>query len=315
MTSWAQVTALVDAHVNRDYARFRAVTLQIAAHARSEQSAEHLRRLVERQQAQALTPLPSANGLLSMPTHLATLDDLVLAPATRDLLDRVVREHDRRLDLMARGLHPARKLLFTGPPGVGKTMSAGALANAVKLPLFRVELHGVIGSYLGETSGRLAKVFDHVRDMPGVYLFDEFDALGGDRSRTGDESAGGEMRRVVNSLLQFIEDDRSDSLIVAATNYAQRLDPAIFRRFDEAIAFAPLTIDELVQLAHRKLDGFPTAALDHAALLCVNPTLSHADFCVALDRVRKSHVLDDATIDTDRVAAEIARRVRPEVVA
>ena len=223
MTSIAQVTALVDAHVNRDPARFRAVTLQIAAHvsSRSERSAEHLRKLVDRQQMVALTPLPSASGLLSAPSDLSTLDDMVLAPTVRDRLDRVVLEHSRRSDLFAQGLRPARKLLFTGPSGVGKTMAAGALSLAVGLPLFRVELHGVISSHLGETASKLAKVFEHVRSMQAVYLFDEFDAIGAERSSLGSEAAGAEMRRVVNSLLQFFEDDRSDSLIVAATNHDQ----------------------------------------------------------------------------------------------
>lgn len=314
MTSIAQVTALVDAHVNRDYARFRAVTLQIAAHSKSEQTADYLRKLVGRQQAQALTPLPSANGLLSMPAELATLDDMVLAPATRERLDRIVLEHDRRFDLMARGLRPARKLLFTGLPGVGKTMSAGALATAVKMPLFRVELHGVISQYMGETASKLAKVFEHVRDMPAVYLFDEFDALGGDRSMSGGEAAGAEMRRVVNSLLQFIEDDRSDSLIVAATNHAQLLDPAIFRRFDETIAFEPLMISELIELIRRRLDGFEIGHLDYVAIYAANPKLGHADLCAALDRARKDHVLEGARIDTPRIVSEIARRARPEAL-
>jgi SpoVK/Ycf46/Vps4 family AAA+-type ATPase len=178
--------------------------------------------------------------------------------------------------------------------------------------LFRVELHGVISQYLGETASKLAKVFEHVRDLPGVYLFDEFDALGGDRSMSGGEAAGAEMRRVVNSLLQFIEDDRSDSLIVAATNHAQLLDPAIFRRFDESIAFEPLAMAELVELTRRKLDGFEVPLLDYEAIHASVPILGHADLCVALDRVRKDHVLEGALIDTARVTAEVARRMRPE---
>lgn len=312
MSTIAQVTALVDAHVNRDHARFRAVTLQIAAQAKSEQTADYLRKLVERQQVAVLMPLPSANGLLSVPVELATLDDVVLAPGTRDRLDRIVLEHDRRHDLLARGLRSARKFLFTGLPGVGKTMSAGAVATAVKLPLFRVELHGVISQYLGETAGKIAKVFEHVRDMPAVYLFDEFDALGADRSTAGDSSAGAEMRRVVNSLLQFIEDDRSDSLIIAATNHAQILDRAIFRRFDEVIAFEPLTMRELVELIQRRLHGFDVGQLDYEEIYAASPRLGHADLCAALDRARKDHVLDGARIDTPRVVSEIVRRARPE---
>jgi SpoVK/Ycf46/Vps4 family AAA+-type ATPase len=313
MTSLAQVTALVDSHINRDHARFRAITLQIAANlaARSPDSAERLRKLVDKQQGIALTPLPSAQGMLSMPEALSSIDDMVLSQATRDRLDRIVLEHTRRFDLLARGLLPARKFLFAGSSGTGKTMAAGALARAVGLPMFRVELHAVIASHLGETSANLAKVFEHVRTLPGVYLFDEFDALGADRSSVSDgSSAGAEMRRVVNSILQFIDDDRSDSLIVAATNFASMIDGAIFRRFDESIAFETMTIPELAELSRRKLEGFDASPLDFGAIHAANTRLGHADLCAALDCVRKDHVLAGAPIDTPRIVEAIERRSR-----
>jgi hypothetical protein len=314
----AQVTALVEAHVNRDPARFRAVALQIAAHvaARSEQGADRLRRLVDRQQeAVAFVPLPSASGLLSALPDLATLDDMVLAPALRERLDRFLLEHSRKLDLRARGLEPARKLLFCGRPGTGKTMAAGALARAVGRPLFRVELHGVIASHLGETAGKLAKVFEHVRAMPAVYLFDEFDAIASERSSLGGEAAGAEMRRVVNSLLQFVEDDQSDSLIIAATNHEQMLDAAIFRRFDEVLAFAPPTKDEVVALVSRSLAEYGEADVgpldfDGIYAAVADPGLGHADVCAALRRVRKDRVLVGAPIDTPRIVEGIVQRER-----
>lgn len=315
MTSLAQVTALVDAHVNHDHTRFRAITLQIAAHlaARSERGADQLRKLVEHQQAVAFVPLPSASGLLSAPPELSSLDDMVLSPSVRDRLDRVVLEHTQRDVLFVHSLRPTRKLLFAGPPGCGKTMAAGALARAVGLPMFRVELHGVISQYLGETAGKLAKVFEHVRSMPAVYLFDEFDALGTERSQLGSEAAGAEMRRVVNSLLQFIEDDRSDSMIIAATNHAQMLDSAIFRRFDEMITFAIPTKDELTVLVQRALnDVDTTSVLDFDAIYTAvtNPKLGHADVCAALDGARKDHVLVGTPIDTSHVIDGIVRRTR-----
>lgn len=322
MTSLAQVTALVDAHVSRDHARFRAVTLQIAAHIapRSEHAAEQLRKLIEQQQAIAFAPLPSANGLLSAPSDVASLGDMVISTGTRSLLDRVVLEYAQRDVLLVHGLQPARKLLFTGPPGVGKTMAAGALSRAIGLPIFRVELHEVIASHLGETAGKLAKVFDHVRTMPAVYLFDEFDALGADRGAGDGSSASAEMRRVVNSLLQFIEDDRSDSLIVSATNHDQMLDAAIFRRFDETIAFALPSREELVELVRRSLVESDVELLDFDAIYAAaaNLKLGHADVCVALERVLKDHILAGAAIDTTHVVAAIARRirvVRPEAAA
>ena len=256
-----------------------------------------------------LVPLPSASGLLSVPSDLSTLDDMVLADAVRDRLDRVVLEQSRRSDLFAQGLRPARKLLFTGVPGVGKTMAAGALSRAIGLPLFRVELHGVISSFLGETAGKLAKVFEHVRSMPAVYLFDEFDALGAERSSLGSEAAGAEMRRVVNSILQFIESDQSDSLIVAATNHAQLLDSALFRRFEEVIVFDHLTNKELIELMRRRLEGLEIESLDYDAIYTAVPMLGHADLCAVLDRAHKNRVLKGDPISTNVLVDGIASRM------
>lgn len=309
MTSLAQVTALVDSHVKRDHDRFRAITFQIAARLTSD-SADRLRKLVDSQQAVSITPLPSANGMLSMPRMLAALDDMVLAPDVRSRLDRVVLEHTRRFDLFASGLTSARKILFTGPPGCGKTMAAGAIARAIGMSMFRVELHGVISQYMGETAGKLAKVFEHVRSVPAVYLFDEFDALGAERNTLGEGAAGAEMRRTTNSLLQFIEDDRSDSVIIAATNHAQMLDSAIFRRFDETITFETPTRAEVDSLVRRALMDVDVDMLDMGAIFAAaaNPKLGHADVCAALDRVRKDHVLVGTAIDTARIVEALARR-------
>lgn len=249
-------------------------------------------------------------GLFSAPRDLASLDDMVIAPQLRERLTRVVLEQSKRVELLARRLRPARKLLFSGPAGCGKTMSAGAIARAVGLPMFRVELHGVVSQYFGETAKRLAKVFDHVRSMRALYLFDEFDAFGAERGGLGGESDGGEMRRVVSSLLQFIESDQSDSMIVAATNHVQMLDSALWRRFDEVIVFRPVTRDEIVELVRRNLVGYVHEPIDHDALLAVHPRLGHADLCAALDRARKDHVIAGVVIDTKCLVDGIERRMR-----
>lgn len=301
MTSLAQVMALVDAHVQRDNARFRAVTLQIAASvdSRSGQGAERLRKLVERQGDMSFAVLPTARGLLSAPPELAAFEDMVLAPSVRSLLDRVLLEYERRSLLRERKLRPARKLLFTGAPGVGKSMAAAAMASATGLPLFRVELHAVIASHLGETAANLAKVFEHVNAVPAVYLFDEFDGLGADRASVSDgSSAGAEARRIVNTLLQLIEDDRSESFIVAATNYPQALDLAIFRRFDETVVFPALGRAELASLVVRRLADFGGPVLDYNAIYAARPLLGHSDLCAVLDRACRDHVIAGTAIDT-----------------
>jgi len=314
MTALDKVAALVDAHVCRDHGRFRAITHQIAASlpARSSDTADRLRKLVDK--PQALTPLPSARGLLSSPPELAVLDDMVITMDVRERLDRVVLEYGQREALRLHSLRPVRKLLFTGPPGVGKTMAAGALAQAVGLPMFRVELHGVISSHLGESAAKLAQVFEHVGSMAAVYLFDEFDAIGSDRGGNDGSAAAGEMRRVVSSLLQFMENDRSESLIVAATNLAPKLDSAVFRRFDEVISFDVPTEEAFAKLVCRALERFPVRHLDldalYAAVGCFK--LGHADVCVALDRVLKDHVLRGIPIDTGRIVESLRGRFRIE---
>jgi AAA+ superfamily predicted ATPase len=247
-------------------------------------------------------------GLLSAPQELAALDDMVLAPKTRKRLARIVLEQSRRDVLIARGLRPARKLLFSGLPGTGKTMAAGALARSIRLPMFRIEPHGMLSRYFGESAHRLAKIFEYVRMMPAVYLFDEFDSVGADRAAIGSESDGGEARRVVNALLQFIEGDQSNSLIVAATNHAQLLDSAIFRRFDETIVFEPLTKDELAELIRRKLVGFPIEPLDFDVIHATSLSLGHADLCAVLDRARKDHVLEGVSISTQMIVDGIVDR-------
>jgi len=313
MTSLAQVTALVDAHVNRDYERFRIVTLQIAAHIapRSEHSASQLRKLVERQQPASFVPLPSARGLLSTPPELAALEDMVLSPNVRERLDRVLLEYAQREVLKSRNLRPARKLLFSGLPGTGKSMAAGALARAINLPLFRVELHAVITSHLGETAANLAKIFEHVRAVPAIYLFDEFDALGMDRSTVRDGSAAGaEMRRSVNTLLQLIEDDRSISFLIAATNHIHMLDAALFRRFDEIVAFPPLTLTELIVLVDRVLSDFDPGTLNYDTIYAACPSLGHSDLCSVLDRTCKDHVITGVPINTETLVKGIYQRMR-----
>ena len=154
---------------------------------------------------------------------------MVLAEPARKSLERVIVEYRQQAKLRSHGLSARRKLLLVGRPGCGKTMTASALAGELNLPLLSVRLDGLITQYLGESAAKLRQVFDSMTVKCGVYLFDEFDAIGSDRARPNEV---GEIRRVLNSFLQFVEADDSDSLILAATNQVEVLDPALFRRFD-----------------------------------------------------------------------------------
>lgn len=186
-------------------------------------------------------------------------------------------------------------------------MMASALANALDIPLLRVQLHATISSHLGETAAQLGKIFDNIRGMRGVYLFDEFDALAAERGSANHDV--GEMRRVCNSLLQFIELDDSESVIVAATNHHGILDRAMFRRFDEVVHF-PMPSEAVAESLIRSRLIFNTG-INWEAVRRVTDGIGHADLASACERVCKDAVLADRDhVDTsDLVAAIEARRV------
>jgi SpoVK/Ycf46/Vps4 family AAA+-type ATPase len=120
--------------------------------------------------------------------------------------------------------------LLVGPPGTGKTMTASVIASELKIPLYSVQMDRIITKYLGETGSKLRQLFDFIETQNAIFFFDEFDTIGSDRSN---ENEVGEMKRALNSLLQFIDASQSESLIIAATNNVGLLDKALFRHFDD----------------------------------------------------------------------------------
>ena len=172
--------------------------------------------------------------LLSVRTPDRYFRDLVLDAATEASLDRTLVEIRSWDVLEANGLTPTRRLLFCGPSGCGKTASAEAVAAELGLPMLYVRFDSVVSSLLGETAANLRRVFDYASRGQWVLFFDEFDAIG--RSRD-DATEHGEIKRVVNSFLQLLDNFDGRSLVIAATNFAQALDPAIWRRFDDVLRF------------------------------------------------------------------------------
>jgi SpoVK/Ycf46/Vps4 family AAA+-type ATPase len=157
-----------------------------------------------------------------------TLGSLLLNQPTRRAVEELVEEQQRKDILRSYGLEPRHRVLLVGPPGNGKTSVAEALATELLMPLFVVRYEAVIGSFLGETSSRLKRLFDFARTHQCVLFFDEFDTLGKER---GDTHETGEIKRVVSSLLLQIDSLPSHVVVVTATNHAELLDRAVWRRF------------------------------------------------------------------------------------
>ena len=187
--------------------------------------------------------------------------DLITTDETIGQLEEVVKEFNNWDVLVSNGVFPTRRVLFYGPPGCGKTLAAKTLAAEIGIPILYVRFDSLISSYLGETSSNIRKVFEYAKNDSWVIFFDEFDAIGRSRS---DESEHGEIKRVVNAFLQQIDSYKGRSLIVAATNYEQSLDYAIWRRFDETIRFDMPTNKEKMKLFSLKIKKFkgPDYALE-----------------------------------------------------
>ena len=247
MASAAQLKALLQSHADGDDSRFYAVGLQVAAaEARKGHAdlARDLRDIVEKKHSRESQRDARANvlhiaqpqgevaDLLTVRQPEARLSDLILDDAAGTHIRRVLNEQRQLEKLKSHNLRPRQTLLLTGPPGCGKTLTASAIAGELGLPLFIVRLESLMTRYLGETASKLRMIFEAVERTRAVYLFDEFDSIGIAR---GSENDVGEMRRVLNAFLVFVENHRGNSVIIAATNHGHLLDRALYRRFDDLI--------------------------------------------------------------------------------
>jgi SpoVK/Ycf46/Vps4 family AAA+-type ATPase len=288
---------LIEAHTRGDDGAFRKAALQLAAaesaagHARI---ADELRTLVARMPPARMNVVDIAQprgelaDILEGGYRDERLHDIVLGERARAEIERVLQENRARAALEAHGVQPRKRLLFHGPPGCGKTLAAAVIAGDMGLPLMTVRLAALFSRFLGATATHLHAVFQEMPRRPGVYLFDEFDAIGQARADAQDI---GEMRRVVTAFLQFIDADRSPSILVAATNHAELLDRAVFRRFDLVLGFELPSEDALAELLTIRL---PRATLP-PDLLCSLARraagLSFADVTRACDDALRSMVL------------------------
>lgn len=327
MATAQQIVALLNSHVRGDQEQFLSIALQVAAgEARSgrKDTADQLRRLVqtaraEGRQAHAVAksdrdaiPIARPRGelqtLLSVQYPKMRLGQMVLDTTTIKRLEDLLRQQAQRDLLRAHGKLPSSRLLLAGPPGSGKTMTAAALAGELHLPLFSVRLDALMTRYLGETAAKLRLIFDQLTATRGVYLFDEFDAIGGHRGADNDV---GEMRRILNSFLQFMEEENStDSVLIAATNHPELLDHALGRRFDDVIIYAMPDDKAVRQVIERHLGSFRPKQVKWSKILPSAAGLSHAEVTRAVDDVIKRTIMIHGTVvkSADIAAALVERQ-------
>lgn len=304
MSKADHIKALLASHADGDEAQFFSVAMQIAAaEARLGHGklAQEIRDLIDKSKSRATlgarAPIPLAKprgelaDVLSVSYPKTRLSDMVLEKALETRLARVIKEHKAIGRIRSKGLSPRRKLMLVGKPGTGKTLTASALAGELGLPLFVVRLDGLITKFMGETSAKLRLVFEAMNQTRGVYLFDEFDSIGSERGLANDV---GEIRRVVNSFLQMVEQDQSDSLIVAATNHSGLLDRALFRRFDDIITFQLPDLDRIKLLLHAKLGNTKKSGrIRWSDAAKKAQGLSYADVVRAAEDTIKASLVDD----------------------
>ena len=306
--SGEHVKALVRSHASGDDDAFYSVALQVAAQAARQghhRLAADLKAAVEGSRAERprkATSIAQPRGALSdvvIASHpTVSLKDLVLPEGLAAQVHRILSEQRQRKNLLEHGFEPAHRLLFEGPPGTGKTMTASVLAHELSLPLFTIRLDSVMSKFMGETASKLRVIFDSAEAKRGVYLFDEFDALGGDRA--GNDV--GEARRILNSFLVFLENSSSESLIIAATNHRSILDKALFRRFDMVLDYALPDARQAAAVMRGRLGS--SAKGDRWATLADDMTgLSHADLVRTAEAAAKSVILSGGT----RVSADDIR--------
>lgn len=323
MATGDQVKALIRSYAEGDEQRFFAVAMQMAAQAARQghtKFAQELRdlvdeargRLKDKSVGQRTRPVPLVQprgelaGVLTASYPKTRLSEMALDEVVRPRIERILLEQRQRRRIQEHGLAPLRKLLLVGPPGTGKTLTATVLAGELGLPLFTIQLHALITKYLGETAAKLRLIFDAIQETRGVYLFDEFDALGGKRTARNEV---GEIRRVLNSFLQFLEQDTSDAVLVAATNHPKLLDRALFRRFDSVVEYNLPTPEVAQDVMRARLALLDTSAVEWEKIADAAKDLSHAELARACEHAAKDAILDHRTrVGTEELTAALSER-------
>lgn len=307
-----RILALLNAHYKGDGEGFNTVALQLAAaEARAGHAlvAQEIRSLVDKNRPkEKIMRMSFMNTALADSVveefNLFTIDDMVVADEIRIHIERAILEYQERDLLRGNGLQNRSRLLFGGPSGTGKTMAASVIANEVGLPLYVVQLEKIVSRFLGSTSAKLAELFEIIITTPGVYLFDEFDAIGIERER---DNEVGEMRRILNTFLKLMERPMKHSIMIAATNDMKALDKALFRRFDDVVQFALPTHSEIITLLRKRLNKrFSAKVLTGLAPLLEG--YSQAVICAVCDDALKTSLLSNKPLTKQMIVDSLGER-------
>ncbi|WP_337062294.1 ATP-binding protein [Kineococcus sp. G2] len=306
MATAAQVKALVESHSLGDDARFRSVVLEIvenAARTGRTRYAQEVRALLDaartgpapgaasgaaaRRPVSAVQPRGELARALTVVEPATRLADVALGSEVMGRLHRVLAEQRRAEALRARGFEPVRRLLLAGPPGTGKSLTAEALAGELLLPLYEVRLDALADLPAEEAGSRLRLVFDLLARSRGVYLFDDLDTLADPADRPG---AGA--RETLRTFTALLEQDASDSVVVATSQRPQVLERWVLRRFDALLDYPLPTTGVVHEVVLRRLRGFDLSAVEWPRVASTASGLSHEEVSAAAQSAAKQAVLD-----------------------
>lgn len=291
-----QIKALLRSHFSKNEEKFISIALQLASHEARKghyDVAQEIRDLVDEEKLKTKNIIKFPNELTDLiyTTNIRVpIEALVVKQNLKEKVKRIAHEYKQRNKLKSYGLEHRRKVLLTGPPGTGKTMTAKVIATELKIPLQTVQMDRLVTKFMGETSAKLRQIFDQIEEVAGVYFFDEFDAIGGERSLGNDV---GEMRRVLNSFLYFIENCKTDNIVIAATNNKNLLDQALFRRFDDILLYELPSQEERKSLIRNLLGTFYKKQFSLEKAAEKGKGLSHADVDNACRDAVKEAILEN----------------------
>jgi MoxR-like ATPase len=228
-------------------------------------------------------------------------EEPLLSAELKTTFDQLIQERSQAERLISMGLAPTRSAIFTGPPGVGKTLTAKWLSTRLNLPLYILDLAAVMSSLLGKSGSNLRAAIDYAKRRPCVLLLDEIDSIA---KRRSDESDIGELKRLVTVILQEVDEWPSTSLLLAATNHPELIDPALWRRFDLVVEFPPPS-QEAIHAAIQRFLGTEAASFSSwtDAMSLVLNGYSFSDIEREIRRMRRLVAIGAAT--TDSAATEL----------